>query len=120
MLDIDYFKSVNDTFGHLFGDYVLKEVAHLLLRIVKKDGYVGRFGGEEFIIILPDFALEKAVVLAERIRSEIEQFPFEEHLHLTVSIGLSQYKNQVSIDFVKETDDLLYRAKQNGRNRVES
>lgn len=119
MLDLDYFKLVNDTFGHLFGDYVLKKVAYILKRIVKKVGHVGRFGGEEFIIILPCIGLEKAVELAERIRIEIEQFPFEENLHLTVSLGVNQYKNQVSIDFVKETDDFLYRAKQNGRNRVE-
>jgi len=119
MIDIDYFKQVNDTYGHLFGDYVLKTLANILLEIISDNGYVGRFGGEEFIIILPNKDLDMTYELAEKVRKEIEGYKFEKTMKLTVSIGLNQYKNQHSIEFIKEADDLLYRAKQNGRNRIE-
>jgi len=120
MVDIDYFKRVNDTHGHLFGDYVLKAIACILKKIVNDRGYVGRFGGEEFIIILPNIGLDEAYEIGEQIRNEIENHVFNEKLKLTVSIGLNQYRNEYSIDFIKKTDDLLYQAKQNGRNRIET
>jgi len=120
MIDIDYFKRVNDTYGHLFGDYVLKILASILTRIIRDNGCVGRFGGEEFIIILPNMGLDRAYELCEEIRIEIEQYEYDKNLKLTVSIGLNQYKNQTAIEFIKETDDLLYKAKQNGRNRIET
>ncbi|QHI73844.1 diguanylate cyclase [Aminipila terrae] len=119
MIDIDYFKKVNDTYGHLFGDCVLKTIAGILMTTVDDNGYVGRFGGEEFIIILPDTDLNKAYETGEKIRSSIEHYEFDQNLKLTVSIGVSQYKTEYTRDFVKKTDDLLYKAKQNGRNRVE-
>lgn len=119
MIDIDYFKRVNDTYGHLFGDYALKTVADILLKVINDDGYVGRFGGEEFIIILPKIGLDKACEIGEKIRSEIENYKFDKNLKLTVSVGLKESENESSIDLVKKTDDLLYRAKQNGRNRIE-
>jgi len=119
MLDIDYFKRVNDTYGHLFGDYVLKTLAGILVEIISDNGYVGRFGGEEFIIILPNIDLDRAYELGENIRLRIANYKYENNLKVTVSIGLNQYKNQLSIDFIKEADDLLYKAKENGRNRIE-
>lgn len=120
MIDIDYFKKVNDTYGHIFGDKVLITVAKILLKLTKNKGYVGRFGGEEFIVILPKTSPDKSYELAEQMRSEIQKFNFGNSLKLTVSIGLKQYDNQLSIDFLTEADNLLYKAKQNGRNRVES
>ncbi len=120
MLDIDYFKRVNDTYGHIFGDYILKTLADILTKIMKDKGYVGRFGGEEFIIILPNIAMDEAYEIGENIRKEIENYAYEKNCKLTVSIGLNQYKRQYSIEFMKETDDLLYKAKQNGRNRIET
>jgi diguanylate cyclase (GGDEF)-like protein/PAS domain S-box-containing protein len=119
MIDIDYFKRVNDTYGHLFGDDVLKTIANILMNNIHDNGYVGRFGGEEFIIILDKTGLDKAYEISEKIRNEIENYNFNENLKLTVSIGLKQYENQLYIDLLKEADDLLYKAKQNGRNRVE-
>ena len=119
MIDIDFFKKVNDTYGHLFGDYVLETVSEILVNNIGENGYVGRFGGEEFIIILPQIGLEKALYFGEKIRSEIEAYEFKKGLKLTVSIGIKQLKDESSVELVKNADDLLYKAKQNGRNRIE-
>jgi two-component system cell cycle response regulator len=119
MIDIDYFKNVNDTYGHVFGDYVLETVSNILVSNINDNGYVGRFGGEEFIIILPQIGIDKAYDLGEKIRSGIEKYKFDNDLKLTVSIGIKQFKNESFIQFVKNADDLLYKAKRNGRNRIE-
>lgn len=120
MIDIDYFKQVNDSYGHIFGDYVLKTFARKLEDMVGEKGHIGRFGGEEFIAMLPNMEITKAVELAEDIRREICNYEFDESLKLTVSIGVSQLDQKTTIDFIKETDDLLYEAKKKGRNRVAS
>lgn len=119
MIDLDYFKRVNDTHGHLFGDYVIETVANILVDIINDSGYVGRFGGEEFIIILPQTGIDKAFDIGEKIRSAIEKYQFENGLKLTISIGIKQCKNESCAQLLKYTDDLLYKAKQNGRNRIE-
>jgi len=119
MLDIDYFKSVNDTFGHLFGDYVLEIVSNILVHNTNENGYVGRFGGEEFIIILPQIGIHKAYEIGEKIRNAIEIYKFDNDLKLTISIGIKQFWNGSSVQLVKDADNLLYKAKQNGRNRIE-
>ena len=118
MLDIDYFKKVNDTYGHLYGDYVLEIVSNILVKNTNVDGYVGRFGGEEFVIILPQIGIDKAYDIGEKIRSDIEKYKFTENLELTISIGIKQFRDETSIQLVKNADDLLYKAKQNGRNRI--
>ena len=119
MIDIDYFKKVNDTYGHLFGDYVLETVSNILVKNVNDSGYVGRFGGEEFIVILPQIGIDIAYNIGEKIRIEIEKYKFNNDLKLTVSIGIKQCKKESSLQLVKSADDLLYKAKQNGRNRIE-
>ena len=119
MLDIDYFKKVNDTYGHLFGDYVLETVSNILVNNINDNGYVGRFGGEEFIIILPQMGIDKAYDIGEKIRNAIEKYKFKNDFKLTISIGIKQYKNESSVQLLKNTDDLLYKAKENGRNRIE-
>lgn len=119
MIDIDYFKQVNDKFGHVFGDDVLKMLSRKLVHTIGEKGHIGRFGGEEFIIILPNMEITKAIELAENIRENIENFKFGECLKLTVSIGVNQLGNKTTIGFIKETDDFLYKAKENGRNCVE-
>lgn len=120
MLDIDHFKRVNDTYGHVFGDYVLETISSILLdKINNEQEYVGRFGGEEFIIMLPRTPIGKACDIGENIRNGIEKYDFNNDLKLTVSIGIKQYKNESPVQLVKSADDLLYRAKQNGRNRIE-
>ncbi|MBZ9686091.1 diguanylate cyclase [Clostridium estertheticum] len=119
MLDIDFFKNVNDTYGHLFGDYVLETVSNILVTNVNDKGYVGRFGGEEFIIILPQIGIDEAFGIGEKIRNEIEKYKFNKGLKITISIGIKQYRDESSVQLVKNADDLLYKAKENGRNRIE-
>ena len=119
MIDIDFFKKVNDDFGHPMGDVVLKELADTLIDCVRKSDRVFRYGGEEFAIILPHTGLEKARGLAERIRQTIGKMSFIGCLHITVSIGIGQYSDGLTTgDLVKQADEGLYLAKNRGRNRV--
>ncbi|MDF2540826.1 MAG: diguanylate cyclase protein [Herbinix sp.] len=120
MLDIDLFKRVNDTYGHQIGDKVLIEVSKLLLQNVRNVDHVGRYGGEEFIIVLPNITLSEASLLAEGIRLSVRDHDFGvENLEVTISIGLTQLTNDDSNTLVNRADNLLYQAKRNGRNRVE-
>ena len=124
MLDIDFFKKVNDTYGHDVGDNVLTMVANILMNNVRDHDIAARFGGEEFIILLPETALNDAVVVAERIRMAVEGFNFEplgcqQHC-VTISIGIGEFPTTgiATEELVKRTDAALYEAKTSGRNRV--
>jgi len=124
MLDIDYFKLVNDRFGHQTGDAVLKELANLLKENVRMVDIVARYGGEEFIIILPETILEGARVLAERIRRSVEQHSFAGALNLnvTISIGYSVLKPHYpfgGLELINRSDTALYKAKET-RNAIAS
>jgi diguanylate cyclase (GGDEF)-like protein len=124
VMDIDHFKKINDTYGHDVGDVVLKTFAGVLRGIVRQSDICARFGGEEFVVLLPNTDLEGAKVLAERIRTTVAKNPVEHGsivIVFTVSIGISQYrKGMQNIDeLIKEADIALYRAKEGGRNRVE-
>ncbi len=120
MLDIDHFKEVNDTYGHLVGDYVLKTIANIVRENIRKIDYLVRWGGEEFMVIAPEADLERIRELAERIRTVIEGYSFDKVGKVTVSFGITQFKKDDTEDsFIKKADDALYKAKANGRNRVE-
>ncbi|MSN25066.1 MAG: diguanylate cyclase [Geobacter sp.] len=125
MLDIDHFKKVNDTFGHLQGDIVLQRVASQLQKELRNYDCAARYGGEEFIAILPDSSLKESVFVADRIRLSLQALKFSgalSPLNITASLGVACYPSEgVSSvdDFIKVTDDALYRAKNNGRNRIE-
>lgn len=120
-LDIDHFKSINDTYGHDVGDEVLKTVADTLKKDLRVGDIVARWGGEEFIAILLGANEEQAKMKAEQIRAEVEKIVFEkpEGLKVTISIGVSEFEDGKTFeDLVKHADEALYASKQNGRNKV--
>lgn len=118
-IDIDYFKKVNDTHGHSFGDDVLQHLGKILLSKRREHDIVARFGGEEFILVLPDADDKNALRVAEIIRSDIESSEIN-GVNITVSIGISINKSDKNkIDaLIKEADSALYEAKDKGRNRA--
>ena len=124
MLDIDHFKSINDRYGHQAGDAVLKEIAEILLKNSRKYDIVCRYGGEEFIIVLPSTDMKSAMIIAEKIRGKINKCKIAynaELIRTTISIGASQMrtdKEENTDNFIKRADDALYKAKNNGRNKV--
>lgn len=123
ILDIDFFKKVNDTYGHQYGDYVLKTVADLMKQAFRKTDLLYRYGGEELIMIMPETNIEGAVIPVQRLRRMVEEYPFEYNgvkASVTVSIGLTMnYQTfATSADILKSADDALYKAKESGRNRV--
>jgi diguanylate cyclase (GGDEF)-like protein len=122
MFDIDYFKKINDRYGHLAGDKVIKGVAEIARRSVRRNDFIARWGGEEFIVLLKDCGLEEAKQVAEKIRSAIEKFDFEldlNHSGTTVSLGVALYHpHETAESFFSRTDRALYQAKQQGRNCV--
>lgn len=119
MLDIDFFKLINDKHGHPTGDAVLKAVAKLLMKETRMEDIVARFGGEEFVIVLDHADIEGAKYKAEKIRREIEKL-IPEKILVTVSIGLAQYRSgkETFEQLLKRADNSLYQAKEQGRNRV--
>ena len=119
MVDIDFFKSVNDIYGHLVGDSVLQEIANILKSNIRETDIVGRWGGEEFLIICKETTLEGAYTLAENIRNVIDKHDFETVGHKTASFGVAQMQKDFRIeDLIKAADDALYAAKDNGRNKT--
>jgi diguanylate cyclase (GGDEF)-like protein len=119
LLDIDHFKSVNDTYGHLAGDEVLKVFSDLLRKQIRQSDVVARWGGEEFIILLPDTPLPSAIKMAEALRQRIEINPFDTVGNLTCSIGVAEFSGiEEADDLLHRADEKLYRAKHSGRNRV--
>jgi len=120
LFDIDYFKKINDTYGHLVGDEVLIKFSKIIDERVKDTGYFARWGGEEFILLLKNSSIEMAKNVAEELRELIQNSDFGS-VKVTVSIGVSEYEGGDSIDtIIKRCDEALYEAKRNGRNRVES
>jgi len=123
MMDIDHFKQVNDTYGHLAGDYVLKQLASAVKTKIRREDVFSRYGGEEFAIILPEIELAGAVATAEKVRKVVEKqkFVFEEQtMPVTISIGVAAIRSDISEmqTLLKLADERLYDAKQKGRNRV--
>lgn len=126
LIDIDRFKQINDTYGHLSGDKILRDVATCLQQRLREQDYVGRWGGEEFVVILPDTDEQSAIALAEELRQRVEKAHFEsadgKPIRVTISTGLhvQEVAAQLSGDEIIDiADRALYQAKQNGRNRVE-
>jgi len=118
MTDIDFFKKINDTLGHMKADEILKRLADVIKKQIRKSDIVARFGGEEFIILLPETNLEKAKKFAARLKTAIHSDAMLKKYHVNVSGGISQYKDQENRKKLKErVDKALYQTKETGRNK---
>jgi diguanylate cyclase (GGDEF)-like protein len=127
MVDIDFFKSFNDTYGHLAGDEVLRTISQVLVSASREIDIVGRYGGEEFVVLLPETALEQAAISAERLRARVElrgqdlRTRFAKTKPLTISVGVTQAVPKAGDDverIIARVDAALYEAKEAGRNRI--
>ena len=119
MLDLDHFKMVNDQFGHSVGDQVLKHLCRLIRGLIRQGDFLIRWGGEEFVLLLPGTAIQEAGPFAERIRSEVEQESFPKVGKITISLGVAQLREGESMDnLIMRVDNALFQAKEGGRNRV--
>lgn len=124
MFDIDHFKKINDNFGHLTGDGVLREISDRIRSVIRAEDSFFRYGGEEFVLILPETDSYEACILAERLREEVAGDPLacvEEKHYATASFGVASYPESDSpVELIKRADLMLYRAKNSGRNKVMS
>lgn len=121
MIDIDRFKELNDRYGHLMGDTVLRELAKMLKENVRDTDTVARYGGEEFVVVMPDAHIDSAMQKAEALRRKVSEKEFPGHgrpVHITISIGVAAYKGGTPHDLIHEADHALYEAKKRGRDRV--
>ncbi len=119
VIDIDYFKRVNDEYGHLFGDEVLILFSRFMQDIFREEDFLYRYGGEEFVVIINVFNKEDAIFIFERLRKKMEEHDFPRIGNITVSIGLVEFGNQVSVkDVIENADAALYYAKAHGRNKT--
>lgn len=120
IFDIDDFKKVNDSKGHVYGDQVLVDVASIIKKSIRCTDFAGRYGGEEFMVIFPNTTLSVASKISERIRQAVEDYNFVNGLRITISGGVSQYNNEKITEFVHSADTKLYSAKRNGKNQIVS
>jgi diguanylate cyclase (GGDEF)-like protein len=122
MIDIDNFKSINDHYGHLHGDKVIAEIGRRLENMLRKYDLAGRYGGEEFFVILPNTTLNQAYLIAERFRKRMAENPFDlskETTVITASLGIAEFReSETRESWISRCDTQLYRAKTSGRNRV--
>jgi diguanylate cyclase (GGDEF)-like protein len=126
MFDIDHFKKFNDTYGHLQGDRIIREIARIMRRAIRQIDFPARYGGEEFAVILPNVDAKGALVVAERLRKRVQTFGFPSAsgggpLSVTISVGVTEFDPESAYapsEIIREADRALYRSKDNGRNRV--
>jgi diguanylate cyclase (GGDEF)-like protein len=120
MFDIDHFKNINDTYGHQVGDEVLSKISSTIKNKLREVDIAGRFGGEEFLVILPNTSLENGYKVAEKIRESIMELKWESgKLSVTISGGVGLHKDENVTELITKADKYLYKAKENGRNRIE-
>jgi two-component system, cell cycle response regulator len=122
IFDIDYFKRINDQYGHLAGDYVLRELARIVQERIRREEVFARYGGEEFVIVLPETPMQGAVTLAENLRGRVASHPFVfqgERIPVTISVGCAMLAEEKgATELIQRADEKLYEAKRGGRNRV--
>lgn len=120
MIDIDYFKKINDSYGHDVGDEVLIKLSKVLLENIRKVDILARWGGEEFAILMPKINAGEAYKMLEKLRKTIEGTRLINDISITISVGVTELKNTDTFDdLVKRTDEALYKAKNSGRNNVQ-
>ncbi|HBN84390.1 MAG TPA: hypothetical protein DDZ89_11150 [Clostridiales bacterium] len=118
IFDIDDFKKVNDSRGHVYGDQVLVDVASIMKKSIRGSDFAGRYGGEEFMVIFPNTTVPVASKISERIRQAIEDYNFVDGLRITISGGVGQYNNETITELIHSADERLYSAKRNGKNQI--
>jgi diguanylate cyclase (GGDEF)-like protein len=124
VIDIDRFKAINDEYGHLGGDFALREMASCIKSVIRKEELFARYGGEEFVIVLPETTREGALKLCERVRTLVESHDFQfenKSFKVTISLGAATTKGDESLtplELIRQADEKLYQAKRAGRNRV--
>jgi two-component system cell cycle response regulator len=122
MLDIDHFKTINDNFGHPVGDLVIIEIGRMLKKCLRKYDYAGRYGGEEFFMVLTNASLQQGYIIGERLRKELADKPIhcaDKQIQATISMGIAQYRSGESRDsWIERADKAMYKAKRLGRNRI--
>ena len=123
LFDIDHFKHVNDTLGHLAGDYTLRELAGAVRAVVRREEMFARYGGEEFAVVLPETTKDGAYQMAKRLRELVEKQPFVfegQPFNITISLGVvtTEGENVEPAELIRQADEKLYQAKNSGRNRV--
>jgi len=123
VIDADHFKNVNDKYGHIAGDFVLRKLANVIQGIIRRDELLARYGGEEFVVVMPSTSLDQGAMLGEKIRALVESTAFEfedRRIPVTVSVGVATLREAIqTVDsFIHTADEALYRAKEEGRNRV--
>ncbi len=123
ILDIDEFKNINDTYGHIVGDKVIKKIAEILMNSIREIDNVFRWGGDEFVIVLKNCNLENAYKIGEKIKTTIFEMELKEKsekIKISISAGVVQYKeNETEDEVLKRADELLYKSKEKGKNRIE-
>ena len=118
MFDIDDFKAINDNKGHVVGDLVLTDIGKVIRRSLRKTDAVGRYGGEEFLLVLPYTKGIDALVIGDRIRKKVEEYNFKEGIKLTISGGIKEYFGENIKEYINEADKKLYEAKKTGKNKI--
>jgi diguanylate cyclase (GGDEF)-like protein len=124
LFDLDHFKAVNDEYGHLAGDFTLRDLAACVRSVIRKEELLARYGGEEFVVVLPECSVASALEVAERIRHIVEQHrvQFEDRtFHVTISLGIATTEGDSSLtpaELLRQADERLYQAKRSGRNRA--
>lgn len=120
LLDIDHFNKINDDYGHQYGDVVLNIVATTISELTRDIDSVGRYGGEEFLLVLPNTDMSKAVIIAERIREAVEGMDLPQKNSVTISGGVAVLSGETSSELINKADMKLYEAKNDGRNRIKA
>ncbi|WP_412971869.1 diguanylate cyclase [Glaciecola sp. MF2-115] len=121
MIDIDFFKKVNDKYGHLVGDKILQQFSVILSKVLRAGDVAARWGGEEFIVLLPKTSAEQSMCIATRLVETVEAYRFESNIGLTISVGAAQYKHGDELEaWIEMADTALYQAKDEGRNRIKA